>query len=63
MWNGRNKNAADLQFLDDLNARCGDFPWYTEWACHPDAALYFAAVNALPPYASPSQAFDQGFVW
>lgn len=63
VWNGRNKNAADLQFRDDLHARCGDFAWYTEWACHPDAEVYFAAVNVLPPYAAPWEANQQGFRW
>ena len=62
-WNGRNKNAADLQFREDLYARCGDFSWYVEWACYPDAELYFAAVNVLPPYALPWDAHKQGFVW
>ena len=28
VWNGRNKNAADLQFLDDLRERCGEHGWW-----------------------------------
>lgn len=63
VWNGRNKNAADLQFCDDLHARCGDFSWYAEWACHPHATVYFSAVNLIPPYAWPWDAGKQGFVW
>jgi hypothetical protein len=44
-------------------ARCGDFSWYAEWACHPDANLYFATVNLAPPYAWPWDAGKQGFAW
>lgn len=63
VWYGRNKNAADLQFRDDLYARCGDFGWYAEWACRPHAKVYFSAVNILPPYAWPWDVGKQGFVW
>ena len=62
-WNGRNKNAADRQFKDDLYARCGDFAWYIEWACYPTANIYFEGVNILWPYAAPWDKYKQGFVW
>lgn len=63
VWKGRNKNAADLQFRDDLNSRCGEHGWWYRPTCYAAADVYFAGVNFLPPYAAPWDAFKQGFTW
>ncbi len=58
VWNGRNKRAADLQFLEDGYARCDEI-WYVV-GCYDVAYVMYVVVTAIAPY---HVGYETRFYW
>jgi Prokaryotic phospholipase A2 len=51
-WTGRNQNAADDQFAEDMVDRCNQWTLSLRVACYASADAYFVGVQTVSPYST-----------